>query len=149
MSEIPDNHMDDLRRTFKLLRKHNLKLNPEKCTFGVASGKFLGYMVSARGIEANPQKIQAIIALKSPKIVKEVQSLTGRVAALNRFISRATDKCHPFFKVIQKAKKDVDWTAECEEAFQQLKQYLMEPPLLANNSQEKHYTYIWPFRTEQ
>ena len=108
MSEELISHVADLRKTYELLRKHNLKLNPEKCAFGVASGKFLGYMVSSRGIEANPQKIQAILDLKSPIIVKEVQSPTGKLAALNRFISRATDRCHLFFKVIRKAKKEVD-----------------------------------------
>ena len=74
-------------------------------------------MVSSRGIEANPQKIQAVLDLKSPITIKEVQSLTDRVAALNRFISQATNKCHIFFKVVKKEKKKVDWTPECEEAF--------------------------------
>ena len=75
-----------------------MKLNPSKCTFGVASGKFLGFMVSHRGIEANPEKIKAILDMKSPQNIKEVQSLIGRVAALNRFVSKATDKCLPFFQ---------------------------------------------------
>ena len=76
ISKEPGCHVTDLKKTFELLRKHNLKLNPEKCAFGVASGKFLGYMVSSRGIEANPQKIQAVLDLKSPRKIKEVQSLT-------------------------------------------------------------------------
>ena len=70
-------------------------------SFGVASGKFLGFMVSQRGIEANPEKVRAIIDMTSPKTVKEVQKLTGRIAALNRFISKATDKCLPFFKTLK------------------------------------------------
>jgi len=70
------------------------KILPSKCAFGVASGKFLGFMVSQRGIEANPEKVQAILNIASPKTVKEVQKLTGRIAALNRFISKATDKCN-------------------------------------------------------
>ncbi|GMP41408.1 hypothetical protein CsSME_00011521 [Camellia sinensis var. sinensis] len=78
-----------------------MKLNPEKCAFGVGPGKFLGFMVSQRGIEANPEKIKALVEMQSPRTVKEVQRLTGRVAALNRFISRATDKCLPFFKVLR------------------------------------------------
>ena len=80
-----------------------MKLNPSKCVFGVASGKFLGFMVSQRGIEANPEKVQAIINMVSPRTVKEVQKLTGRIAALNRFVSRATDKCLPFFKTLKQA----------------------------------------------
>ena len=78
-----------------------MKLNPSKCAFGVASGKFLGFMVSQRGIEANLKKVQAILNMTSPKTVKEVQKLTGRIAALNRFVSKATDKCLPFFKTLK------------------------------------------------
>ena len=79
-----------------MLRRYNMKLNPSKCAFGVSSGKFLGFMVSQRGIEANPNKIQA-------RNVKEVQSLTRQIVALNRFVSKAADKCLPFFKVLKKA----------------------------------------------
>ena len=93
-------HLDDLQETFDTLRRYNMKLNPSKCAFGVASRKFLGFMVSHKGIEANPEKIKAILAIKSPQNIKEVQSLTGRVAALNRFVSKATDKCLPFFRVL-------------------------------------------------
>ena len=97
------NHLDDLKETFNTLRKYNMKLNPAKCVFAIALGKLLGFMVSQRGIEANPNKVKAIIEVKSPKTVKEVQSLTGKVAALNRFVSRATDKCMQFFKVLKRA----------------------------------------------
>ena len=97
------NHLDHLKETFSTLRKHNMKLNPAKCVFAIASGKFLGFMVSQQGIEANPDKVKAIIEVKSPKIVKEVQSLTGKVVAFNKFDSRATEKCMRFFKVLKKA----------------------------------------------
>ena len=80
-----------------------MKSNPSKCAFGVASGKFLGFMVSQRGIEANPNKIQAILNMEPPKNIKDIQSLTERIVALNRFVSKATDKCLPFFKVLRKA----------------------------------------------
>ena len=86
-------HLDDLKETFATLKTHQMRLNPSKCVFGVASGKFLGFMVSQRGIEANPEKVRAIIDMTSPRTVKEVQKLTGRIAALNRFVSKATDKC--------------------------------------------------------
>ena len=76
-----------------------MKLNPSKCAFGVTSGKFFSFMVLQRGIGANPNKIRAILNMESPKNIKDVQSLTGRVAALNRFVSKATNKCLPFFKV--------------------------------------------------
>ena len=95
--------MDNLRETFSTLRKYNMKLNPKKCVFAFTSGKFWGFMVSQRGIEANLDKVKVIIEVKSPKTVKEVQSLTKKVAALKKFVSKATNKCMPFFKVLKKA----------------------------------------------
>ena len=80
-----------------------MKLNPSKCAFGVSLGKFIRFMVSHRGIEANPNKIQAILNMEPPRNIKDVQSLTGRVAALNRFVLKATDKCLPFLKVLKNA----------------------------------------------
>ena len=94
-------HLDDLKETFATLRKYKMKLNPSKCAFGVASGKFLGFMVSQRGIEANPEKVQAILNMALSKTVKEVQKLTGRIEALNMFVSKAMDKCLPFFKTLK------------------------------------------------
>ena len=121
-------HLDDLQETFNTLRRYSMKLNPSKCAFRVVSGKFLEFMVSHRGIEANPEKIKAILDMKPPQNIKEVQSLTGRVAALNRFVSKATDKCLPVFKVLKKA---FEWTDECQRAFQDLKMYLVAAPLLS------------------
>ena len=95
--------MDNLQETFDSLKRYNMKLNLSKCAFKVSSGKFLGFMVSQRGIEANPDKIQAILSMEPSKNVKEVQSLIGRVAALNKFVSKATNKCLPFFNVLRKA----------------------------------------------
>ena len=86
-------HLDNLQETFNTLRRYNMKLNPSKCAFGVSLGKFLGFMVSHRGIEANLDKIQAILNIELPRNIKEVQSLTGQVATLNRFVSKATDNC--------------------------------------------------------
>ena len=124
-SKEEENHLDDLRKTFNTLRQYNMKLNPSKC---LSLGKFLGFMVSQRGIEANPEKVRAIVEMSSPKIVKEVQSVTGRVAALNRFVSKAMDKCLPFFKTLNQA---FVWTEECETALQELKHYLSNPSLLS------------------
>ena len=127
-SKEEEDHLDDLKEMFNTFRQYSMKLNPSKCAFGVFSGKFLGFMVSQRGIEANPEKVKAILEMSSPKTIKEVQSLTGRVAALNRFVSKATDKCLPFFKTLKKA---FAWTEECETVFQELKHYLSNPPLLS------------------
>ena len=92
-----NDHLSDLQETFNTLQSYNMKLNPSKCVFGVTAGKFLGFMVSQRGIEVNPKKVRAILELEPPRTVKAVQSLNGKVAALNRFISKATNKCFPFF----------------------------------------------------
>ena len=96
-------HLDDLKEMFATLRQYQMKLNLSKCAFGVASGKFLGFMVSQREIEANLEKVKEILNMTSPKTVKEVQKLTGRIAVLNRFVSKATDKCLPFFKTLKQA----------------------------------------------
>ena len=133
-------HLDNLKETFKTLRQYQLKLNPSKCDFGVSSGKFLGFMVLHRGIEANPDKIKAILEMQPPETIKETQGLTGRIATLNRFVSPSTDKCLPFSKVLKKAFK---WTNECQQAFEELKTYLATPPLLSPSKQdEKLYLYL-------
>ena len=113
-----DDHLDDLKETFDTLRSYDMKLNLSKCAFGVMAEKFLRFMVSQRGIEVNPNKIWAIIEMAPRRNLKEVQSLNGKVAALNRFVSRATDKCLPFFHTL---KKSFEWTAECQQAFKDLK----------------------------
>ena len=97
-------HLGDLRAIFEILRKYKLRLNASKCSFSVGSGKFLGYMVTHKGIEVNPDQIKAINNLRSPRNPKEVQKLTGMAAALNRFISQSTDRCRPFFLLINKWK---------------------------------------------
>ena len=80
-----------------------MKLNPAKCAFGVSAGKFLGFIVNNRGIEANPDKIKVVLDMAPPSNIKEVQRLTKRIVALSRFVSKASDKCLPFFQVLKKA----------------------------------------------
>ncbi|GKV26048.1 hypothetical protein SLEP1_g35410 [Rubroshorea leprosula] len=133
-----ENHLTDLEETFNNLRKNRMRLNPAKCIFGVESGKFLDFMVSRRGIEVNPEKIKEVAEMEPPKSVKDVQRLTGRVAALHRFISKSADKCLPFFKIMRLAaqkdesgkQKKFTWNSECQDAFDELKSYLSSPPLL-------------------
>ena len=122
-------HIAHLSEAFQILRNYNMKLNPAKCAFGVLAGKFLGFIVNHRGIEANPDKIKAVLDMPSPSGIKEVQRLTGRIAALSRFVSRASYKCQPFFQVLKKA---FQWDAKCEEAFTALKTYLSSPPVLVS-----------------
>ena len=87
-----------------------MKLNPNKCTFKVTAGKFLGFMVSQRGIEVNPDKVRAIMEITPPINIKEVESLNDKIVALNRFVLRVTDKCLPFFRTLKKSFK---WMVEC------------------------------------
>ena len=103
-SKVVSEHVGDLTKIFEILRKHKLHLNASKYSFGVGSRKFLGYMVTHRGIEVNPDKIKAINSLQSPWNPKEVQKLTGMTTALNRFISRSADRCRPFFLLLHKWK---------------------------------------------
>ena len=103
--------LDDLRETFANLRRYKMKLNPLKCVFGVPSGQLLGFIVSQRGIEVNPEKIRAILDIKRPTCLKDVQRLTGSAAAVNRFISRLGDKALPLYKLLKKSDKFV-WTEE-------------------------------------
>jgi hypothetical protein len=93
-----ENHVTDLQETFANFRQASLKLNPEKYVFGVKKGKFLGCLVSTKGIEANPSKIEAILQMEPPNSMKGAQRLVGRLASLNRFISRSAEKNLPFFK---------------------------------------------------
>ncbi len=96
-----DDLIADLEETFASIRVFRMKLNPEKCIFGVPSGKLLGFMVSNRGIQANPEKINAILNMKPPSSEKDVQKLTGCMAALSRFVSRLGERRKPFFQAIE------------------------------------------------
>ena len=135
-----NNHLDDLQETFDTLRSYNMKLNPSKCVFGVTVRKFLGFMVSQRGTEVNLEKVRAIMELGLLKTVKKVQSLNGKIVALNRFVSKATEKCLPFFRTLRKS---FEWTDECQKEFEDLKKYLSSPPLLSPSKPgEELYLYI-------
>jgi hypothetical protein len=121
--------IDDLEETFASLREYRWKLTPNKCVFGVPSGKLLGFIVSQRGIEANPEKISAITSMKAPTSIKDVQKLTGCMAALNRFISKLGERGLPFFKLLKHQEKFV-WTPEVDQALSQLKDFLSKRPVL-------------------
>ena len=100
-----EDHQDSLNKVFDLLRRHDIKLNPEKCSFGVQAGKFLGFMLTRRGIEVNLEKCKAIMNMRSPADAKEVQKLTGRIASLTRFLSCSVDKNLPVFQLLRKNEK--------------------------------------------
>jgi len=96
-------HVVDMEELFRELRKYNMRLNPEKCTFRVGSRKFLGFMITHRGIEANPNKCTAILEIFSPTNVQEVQKLNGRLASLSRFLPKLVEKARPFYKLLKKS----------------------------------------------
>ena len=104
-----EEHLADLGETFSVLREHKLRLNTAKCFFGVSLGKFLGYMITHYGIEVNLEQIKAINNLHPPRNPKKVQILIGMAASLNRFISRSTDRCRPFFQLVHQW-KEFQWT---------------------------------------
>jgi hypothetical protein len=104
-TENSENFIEDLQFVFYSLRRYRWKLNPEKCVFGVPAGKLLGFIVSHRGIEAYPEKIEAIMRMEASQSQKKVQRLTGCLAALSRFISRLGEKGMPFYKLLKKVDK--------------------------------------------
>ena len=141
-SKVVSEHLEDLGGTFNVLRRHKLRMNVSKCSFGVGSSKFLGYMVTHKGIEVNPDQIKAINDLKPPRNAKEVQKLTRMIAALNRFISRSADRYRPIYLLINKW-KGFEWSEDCTAAFQQLKEYLSQPPIISSPAaDEVLYAYI-------
>ena len=130
-SKLVSKHLTNLSSIFEILREHKLRLNASKCSFGVGSGKFLRYLVTHRGIKVNPDQIKAINNLQPPRNPKEVQKLTGMMAALNPFISRSVERCRPFLLLLHKW-KEFEWFEECVMAFQELKRYLSHPPIMSS-----------------
>jgi reverse transcriptase-like protein len=120
----------DLQETFDNMRKYNMRLNPRKCVFGIKSGKFLGFIVSERGIDANPENVQAVIDLAEPTDRHGIMQLTGRMAALSRFISKAAERVMPFSTVL-KGNKSFEWGEVQSKAIQVLKDHLHSLPTLA------------------
>ena len=129
-SDSVEQHANDLAEVFQQIRKYDMRLNPEKCVFGVEGGKFLGFMLTSRGIEANPDKCRALETMRSLDNLKEVQRLVGRLTSLSRFMPRLTDKIRPILKLMKKAEKFA-WNESCEEAFQIVKRALAQPPILS------------------
>ena len=108
--------LPSLEALFGYLRRHRMRLNPQKCVFTVEAGKFLGFMLTHQGIEANPDKYKAVLEMKSPNSVKDIQRLTGRIASLSRFLAASVRKVAPFFSLLKK-ESNFEWTLECEAMF--------------------------------
>nr|GFB93734.1 reverse transcriptase domain-containing protein [Tanacetum cinerariifolium] len=123
----------DIAETFQTLRKINMRLNSNKCSFGLAERVFLRYVITPEGIKPCPDKTSAVLQLPSPQTIKEVQSLNEKLANLNKFLSKSAEKSLPLFQTLKKCikKSDFRWTTEAEQAFQQLKKHLSALPMLA------------------
>ena len=135
-------HIEDLQGVFTVLRHHKLRLNAEKCAFGVGDGKFLGYLITSLGIKVNLDQIEAMKCLKPPSNPKEVQMLTKMLVAFNWFIFNFVDRCRPFYQLLKKW-KGFQWDEEYEKAFQDLKEYLMQAPMLtASDPREDLFMYF-------
>ncbi|WJZ91335.1 hypothetical protein VitviT2T_010416 [Vitis vinifera] len=123
-------HLAALERFFERIRQFRLRLNPKKCTFGVTSGKLLGYMVSERGIKVDPDKIRAILDMPTPRTQREVRGFLDRLQYISRFIARLTDICEPIFRLLRKSQPTV-WDDQCQRAFERIREYFLSPPVLA------------------
>jgi hypothetical protein len=128
-TKTQDKFITDLEETFNNLQKFHWKLNTTKCVFGVPSGKLLGFIVSNRGIEANPEKINAIMAMDALATIKDILKLTSYMVALNQFLSRLGEQGLSFFKLLKQQDK-FEWTTEAAEALENLKRHLQSPPTL-------------------
>ncbi|GJX28588.1 reverse transcriptase domain-containing protein [Tanacetum coccineum] len=140
-----DEIIRDIEETFKTLREINMKLNPKKCTFGVEEGMFLGYKVNTKGIKVCSDKVDVVLSLPSPKCLKDVQKLNGKLARLNRFLAKSAEKSLPFFKTLKKCtkKSDFHWTKETKAAFKQMKQLIEElPTFTAPEEKEELIVYL-------
>jgi len=128
-SKTEEDHIINLHKLFERLRKFKLRLNPTKCSFGVRSGKLLGFVVSQKGIEVDPAKVQAITEMSAPRTEREVRGFLGRLNYIARFISHLTATCELIFKLLRKDQAVV-WNDDCQKAFEKIKRYLQDPPVL-------------------
>jgi len=128
-SKREKDHLKHLEEVFTRLRKHKLKMNPMKCAFGVSSGKFLGFVVTKHGVEIDPTKIKTIVDMPRPTNLHELKSLQGHLAYIRRFISNLSGRCKPFSRLMKKG-VPFQWDQACQNAFDDIKKYLTNPPVL-------------------
>jgi len=147
-SKDRNGHFEALQKFFERLRKYNMRLNPQKCAFGVTSGKLLGHIVSHRGIEVDPSKIKAIIEMPPPETEKQIRGFLGRVQYISRFVAKLTMICEPIFKKLKVGEHEI-WDEQCQAAFDKVKEVLSSPPVLSPPVSGYHYHYISPLQTPQ
>jgi len=133
-------HLADLRKVLECTRKHGLKMNPNKCAFGVSAGQFLGFMVHQRGIEISRRSIDAINKIVAPTNKTELQSLIGKINFIRRFTSNLSGKIHVFSPLLKlKADQGFVWGREQQSALYEIKNYLTNPPVLIPPQQGKPF----------
>ena len=128
-SETREGHFEALDKFLARLEKYNLRLNPKKYVFGVTSGTLLGHIVNKRGIEVDPDKIKAIQEMPVPKTEKDMRGFIGKLQYISRFIVKLTMIYDPVFKLLRK-NQPVEYNEECQKAFDKIKEYLTNPPIL-------------------
>ena len=128
-SKDRESHTVNLRKFFERIKEYRLRLNPQKCIFGVTTGKLLGFLVSDRRIEVDPSKIKAILEMPPPRSEKEIRGFLGRLQYISRFIAKLTSTCEPIFKLLRKNEPHT-WNDECQNTFELIKEYLLHPPIL-------------------
>lgn len=141
MEKVPAreaSHAVALEKFLTRIEKYNLRLNPKKCVFGVTSGKLLGFLVSQRGIEVDPDKIRAILEMPEPETEKEVRSFLGKLQYISRFISKLSSVCEPIFRLLKK-NQPATWDEKCQQAFQKIRDTLLNPPILKPPNPEKPF----------
>jgi hypothetical protein len=133
-------HLADLRRTLECTRKHGLKMNPNKCAFGVLAGRFLGFLIHERGIEIGTKSISAIDNIKAPTNKKELQSLISKINFIRRFISNLSERIQPFTPLLKlKADQKFVWEEEQQKTLDNVKHYLKSPPVLMPPQDKKPF----------
>ena len=140
-SKDRERHIPALRKFFERIRFYKFWLNPKKCACGVTSGKLLGFIVSQREIEVDPEKIKEIEE-------NEIRGFLGRIQYITRFIAQLTMTCEPIFRLLKKEVPTV-WNEQCQEAFEKIKNYLMKPPILVPPIPESHCCCILPLQIQQ
>ena len=128
-SKNREGHTTNLRKFFERIKEYKLRLNLQKCTFGVTTGKLLGFLVSDRRIDVDPSKIKAILDMSPPKSEKEIRGFLGWLQYISRFIAKLTSTYEPIFKLLWKNEPHT-WNKECQKAFETIKKYLLNPPIL-------------------
>jgi len=136
------NHIADLKTVFNIIRAYQLKMNPTKLFLGVASDKFLGFVVTSKGIYLDPEKVCAVQQMQPPRNLRELRGLQRRLAYVRRFISNLSERCQPFTKLMKKGVSFI-WDDACQQAFEEIKRYLTQPPVLTAPVSGKLFLYMF------